>query len=90
MGKKKVETVVETVTKTAGRPPVYTGALEAAIVKVIKEHGLTHGQVFLQETGIQLKPGGKREKIKVSMPTLGKLAARNGIKLQRGRPAVAA
>ncbi len=69
-----------------GRPPVYTGAIEKAIVRVIKTHGLMRGQKYLAETGVQVKPGKGRQTIKVSLPTLGKLAERNGIKLNRGRP----
>ena len=70
-----------------GRPPVYTGSLETAIVRVIKAHGLMRGQKYLATVGVQSKPGQGRKTVKVSLPTLGKLAERHGIELKRGRPA---
>lgn len=73
-----------------GRPALYVGGLEKAIVKVIRKHGLTHGRTVLATEGVQAKPGQGKEKIDISMPTLGKLAARNGVELQRGRPKIAA
>ncbi len=73
-----------------GRPAVFTGLLETNIVKVIRQLGLTKGRAFLRKTGVQKEVGGKVRKIKISMPTLGKLAARHGIELHRGRPAKAA
>jgi hypothetical protein len=76
-----------TTTAKRGRPPVYTGSLETAIVRVIRQHGLMRGQQYLATTGVQVKPGQGRKTIKVSLPTLGKLAERHGIKLNRGRPA---
>ena len=72
-----------------GRPPVYTGVKEEAIVKVIRSHGLTKGREFLATIGVQLRRGLKREKINISLPTLGKIAKRNYIQLQRGRPLAA-
>ena len=87
---KKVKKAVKEVKPGRGRPVVYTGPLEKAIVKVIREHGLTYGRVFLAETGVQVAPGKPKQKVDVSMPTLGKLAARNKVKLFRGRPKIAA
>lgn len=74
-------------TAKRGRPPVYTGALETAIVRVIKAHGLMRGQKYLATVGVQVKPGQGKRTLKVSLPTLGKLAERHGIELKRGRPA---
>jgi hypothetical protein len=62
-----------------GRPPVFTGALASQVVKVIRKYGITHGQTHLAEQGI-----------KVSRPTLGKLAKGAGIELHPGRPKLAA
>lgn len=69
-----------------GRPPIYVGPLAKAIQKVIREHGLTYGREHLRKEGV--KVGDKVQKVKISLPTLGKLAKAAGIELQRGRPKV--
>lgn len=71
-----------------GRPAIFTGRLEQAIVGVIRKHGLTNGQKYLAETGVQVTPGKPKQTVNVSIPTLGKLAERNGVELKRGRPSV--
>ena len=73
-----------------GRPPVYTGAVEKAIVKVIRCEGLTGARDFLATTGVQVTPGKAKQKFDISLPTLGKLAKKAKIKLFRGRPKIAA
>ncbi len=75
---------------TKGRPVVYTGSLEKAIVKVIRLKGLTKTKEFLAAEGVQVIPGKPKVRLWVSMPTLGKLAKKNNIKLFRGRPKLAA
>ena len=72
-----------------GRPKVYTGTKAKAIVRVIRDFGLTKGREFLAEVGVQVTPGKPREVVSISLPTLGKLAKEAGIKLQRGRPKAA-
>lgn len=70
-----------------GRPPVFVGTKEKAIVRAIRNFGLMGAQRFLAETGVQLTPGKPTETVSISLPTLAKLADRNGVKLKRGRPA---
>ncbi len=62
-----------------GRPKLFVGKVEAKIVKVLAKSGITGGQIILAEQGI-----------KISRPTLGKIAKANDITLTRGRPALAA
>jgi hypothetical protein len=70
-----------------GRPAIYTGEIEQAIVRIIKQHGLTRGRALLALEGVKLvETVTQPRKLSVSLPTLGKLAKRNGIKLYRGRP----
>lgn len=71
-----------------GRPVKYTGSQAEKIVSVLREHGLTGGQAFLVKTGIQVKPGAKKSHLKISLPTLAKLAKAGGVEFQRGRPKV--
>ncbi len=73
-----------------GRPPVFTGLLEKNIVKVVRELGLTKGRTFLATTGVQINVGWPCHKVKISLPTLGKLASRHGVSLKRGRPSLEA
>ena len=75
--------------KKMGRPAVFTGSLEKAIVKVIKANGLTGARVLLESVGVQRKPGTAKTPLKISLPTLAKLAKRAGIELKRGRPKAA-
>lgn len=63
-----------------GRPAVFVGSLEAKIVACIEKHGLSGAREVL---------ASYKKPISVSMPTLGKIAARNGVKLSRGRRAAA-
>lgn len=58
-----------------GRPPVFVGKVRRSVVSQIRKLGLTHAQTALAERGIE-----------ISMPTLGKIAASENIKLKRGRP----
>ncbi len=67
--------------KKMGRPAVFTGSLEKAIVKVIKANGLTGARVLLESVGVQRKPGTAKTPLK--------LAKRNGLELKRGRPKAA-
>ena len=76
--------------KGPGRPPEFVGTKAKAIVKVIKQYGLTKGREFLATEGVQVTPGKPKELVNVSMPTLGKLAKAANIKLFRGRPKLAA
>lgn len=62
----------------SGRPAVFVGNLEARIVALIEKHGLT---------GARAKLAGYKKPIHISLPTLGKLAERNGLELKRGRRA---
>lgn len=62
-----------------GRPVVFKGNEKRHIVSVIRKHGLTAGRQVLA-----------KEKISISLPTLGKFAAEAGIELHRGRPSKAA
>ena len=91
-GKGKAEKPAKPAKKDAegqrGRPPIYVGPLAKAIQKVIKEHGLTYGREHLRKEGVKI--GDKVQKVKISLPTLGKLAKAAGIELQRGRPKVEA
>jgi len=61
-----------------GRPKMFTGHIKRHIVSIIRKHGLTGGRTVLAEEGT-----------KVSLPTLGKLAAEAGVELHRGRPKAA-
>lgn len=88
MAKEKV--TVDVAGKGPGRPPVFTGFLEKQIVRLVRSNGLVGARKLLAEVGVQKRAFGKVEPVNVSLPTLGKLAARNGVKLQRGRPKVAA
>jgi hypothetical protein len=58
-----------------GRPPVFVGNKKNQVLAAVRMHGLTYGIKALAEAGIS-----------ISAPTLGKLAAAEGIKLNRGRP----
>lgn len=70
-----------------GRPAIFVGELKKGIIAIIKEHGLTGArQVIAKGTTLA---NGKGIKMKISMPTLGKLA-KGKVKLHRGRPAKAA
>jgi hypothetical protein len=62
-----------------GRPIVFKGNEKRHIVSVIRKHGLTAGREVLA-----------KEKINISLPTMGKFAAEAGIELHRGRPSKAA
>jgi hypothetical protein len=62
-----------------GRPVVFKGNEKRHIVSVIRKHGLTAGREVLA-----------KEKINISLPTMGKFAAEAGIELHRGRPSKAA
>lgn len=61
-----------------GRPAVFVGGLEKRIVGLIEKHGLT---------GARAKLAGYKNPISISLPTLAKLAERNGVELKRGRRA---
>lgn len=63
-----------------GRPPVFVGSLESKIVSLIEKHGLTGARAVL---------AGYKKPVSISMPTLGKIAERNGVKLSRGRRSAA-
>lgn len=73
-----------------GRPPVFVGALESNIVRLIRQHGLTGAQRVLADEGVQPGVGKPKSVLSISLPTLGKLAERNGVELRRGRPRKAA
>lgn len=63
-----------------GRPPKFTGQLLRTIVKAVKANGgnLSHTQLAL-----------KKDRIKISLPTISKLARRNGLAvLSIGRPVI--
>jgi len=62
-------------TPKRGRPPVFVGKLADTVVKVIKKHGITKGQEELAKKGI-----------KVSLPTMTKLAKAHNITFTKGRP----
>jgi hypothetical protein len=79
-----------TVKRGPGRPAEFVGTKKKAIVRVIREMGLTKGREFLATTGVQVTPGKPKELVSISMPTLGKLAKEAKIKLFRGRPKLAA
>lgn len=80
------ETPVVKAGKPKGRPKIYKGALAKNIARIIKANGLLKGQKVLAKEGVQLKPGTPRKKMKVSLPTLSKLAKEAGVILKRGRP----
>lgn len=61
-----------------GRPAVFVGNVEARIVGLIQKFGLT---------GARVKLAGYKNPVNISLPTLGKLAERNGVELKRGRRA---
>jgi hypothetical protein len=61
-----------------GRPAVFVGSKEARIVGLIEKFGLT---------GARAKLASYKTPISISLPTLGKLAERNGVELKRGRRA---
>ena len=65
--------------KQRGRPVVFKGREKQHILSVIRKHGLTNGREVL-----------RKEKIKISLPTMGKFAAEADIELPRGRPSLAA
>lgn len=73
-----------------GRPAIFVGSTERAIVRVINRMGLMRAQRFLASEGVQTAPGQGKHPVNISLPTLHKLAQRNGITLKRGRPAKAA
>lgn len=73
-----------------GRPPIYTGKFAENIVKVLKQYGLKGGRRVLETEGVQVKPGTPKQKVKVSLPTLGKLAKNAGVTFKLGRPPLAA
>lgn len=74
-----------------GRPPIYVGFLARAIVAVLRIHGLTKTQELLaKQKLVQKAPGKPKQKLKVSIPTLSKLAESHGVKFRRGRPKLAA
>lgn len=70
-----------------GRPAIFIGSFERAIVRVIRAHGLMKGQRLLASEGVQAKPGQPKQPVNISLPTLSKLAERNGVTFKRGRPA---
>jgi|GEM_PF-5189221 len=63
-----------------GRPAVFVGNLEQRIVGLIQKYGLT---------GARAKLAGYKHSVSISLPTLAKLAERNGVELKRGRPRAA-
>ena len=73
-----------------GRPAIFIGSFERAIVRVIRAHGLMRSQRILATEGVQAQPGQAKAPVSISLPTLAKLANRNGIKLKRGRPVAVA
>lgn len=67
----------------------YDGATEAAIVKLLRQHGLTGTFNHLTKTSVMgvrrcgaLK--GQKERVSLSLPALQQLAARKGVKFSRG------
>lgn len=74
--KKAKKAAAKVAKKGPGRPAVFTGNVKKHIVTLIRKHGLTGARAEL-----------KKEKVSISMPTLGKFAAEAGIELRRGRPA---
>jgi hypothetical protein len=81
--------------KRMGRPPVYVGKIAKYIVKLIKTHNASNARKILaarsnsklvQYRDLELVPSPLR----VSMPTLCKLAKNAGVSHGRGRPAKAA
>ena len=79
---KSTKSVSKSETVGPGRPPKFTGQLLKTIVKAIKASGgnLSHARLAL-----------KKSRIKISLPTIGKLARRNKVAvLSVGRPALAA
>jgi hypothetical protein len=62
-------------TPRRGRPVVFTGKLAETVVKVIRKHGITKGQEELAKKGV-----------KISLPTMTKLAKAHNITFTRGRP----
>lgn len=73
-----------------GRPQIFKGNLAKAIVSSIRKIGLTKTRAVFANEGLPVvqKVGESAQiiKMKVSMPTLGTLAKRAGVKLYRGRP----
>lgn len=63
------------VRRRRGRPPVFVGEQKEFIVDCIRLVGLTKTRQLLANNNIA-----------ISMVTLGKFAAQEGIQLQRGRP----
>ena len=59
-----------------GRPRKFKGKPARHIVSVVRQLGITKGQIALADEGIG-----------ISKPTLGKLAKAAGLSLKRGRPA---
>jgi len=86
-----------------GRPPVFTGNVKKRIVKLLKQHGnSTHVEAILEsrngvvgvskaerENAALRKAAGIEKPIKISQPTLLKIAKEAGVELQRGRPSLA-
>jgi hypothetical protein len=67
----------------------YDTATEAAIVKLLRQHGLTGTFNHLVKTAVTgvrrcgaLK--GQKERVSLSLPALQQLAARKGVKFARG------
>lgn len=73
--------------KNVGRPVEFKGFYAQQLVKVVRKHGLTKGRELLRtEALVSKKRGQEKQKVKVSIPTLAKLASEAGVSFKRGRP----
>jgi hypothetical protein len=95
--KKKVtkKVVVKETKRGRGRPKVYTAAQEKYIAQLIKKVGnATNARKILHAKRGKLADQRNKtifpKPIGISMPTLLKIAAANGVELQLGRPKLAA
>jgi hypothetical protein len=81
---------IVTVNPKRGRPAIFVGVLKTNIVRLLRAHGLVKTQRILASEGVSAKVGAKKSPVKISLPTLSKLATEAGIEFKRGRPALAA
>ncbi len=66
-----------------GRPAIFVGSLERAVVSLVRKKGLTGARVAMRNEGVKYRRGKPPEKMEISLPTLAKLAKRNGVEVQR-------
>lgn len=72
--------------KRRGRPNAFSGRRAQKLVSLVRKYGLSGTVNYLSTNQVQFKSNEPAENVKISLPTLAKLAKNAGLSLQRGRP----